>query len=151
MKYAYVLELLVPKPCRLLHLATYIFIHGIGYKVYVLYNCRCLEQVADIIERYRQNDTPVAGIIVEPIQSEGGDHEASPEFFQSLQQLCKQVRTQSKQYSPTRVLFFQIITKNQPKLKYVREITFSNGQDIAKYWLTVHMDFVRLAGDISLL
>lgn len=26
---------------------------------------------------------------MEPIQSEGGDNEASPEFFQKLQQICK--------------------------------------------------------------
>lgn len=32
---------------------------------------------------------PVAGIIIEPIQSEGGDHEASPEFFQNLQKITK--------------------------------------------------------------
>lgn len=34
---------------------------------------------------------PVAGIIVEPIQSEGGDNEASPEFFQNLQKIAKKV------------------------------------------------------------
>lgn len=51
---------------------------------------KCLEQVADIIEQYKNKDKPVAGIIVEPIQSEGGDHEASPEFFQNLQKLCKE-------------------------------------------------------------
>lgn len=32
---------------------------------------------------------PVAGIVVEPIQSEGGDNEASPEFFQKLQRIAK--------------------------------------------------------------
>lgn len=31
----------------------------------------------------------MAGIVVEPIQSEGGDNEASPEFFQSLQAIAK--------------------------------------------------------------
>lgn len=52
---------------------------------------RCLEQVADVIEMYNKNENPVAGVIVEPIQSEGGDHEASPEFFQKLQKICKSV------------------------------------------------------------
>ncbi|KAI8435015.1 hypothetical protein MSG28_003449 [Choristoneura fumiferana] len=51
---------------------------------------RCLEKVADIIQRRRDGGRPVAGVLVEPIQSEGGDHEASPEFFQCLQQICKQ-------------------------------------------------------------
>jgi len=31
----------------------------------------------------------VAGITVEPIQSEGGDNEASPEFFRGLQAVAK--------------------------------------------------------------
>ncbi|XP_072943759.1 probable 4-aminobutyrate aminotransferase, mitochondrial [Epargyreus clarus] len=50
---------------------------------------KCLEQVADAIEAYKKKGNPVAGVIVEPIQSEGGDHEASPEFFQGLQKICK--------------------------------------------------------------
>ncbi|XP_047509831.1 4-aminobutyrate aminotransferase, mitochondrial [Pieris napi] len=52
-------------------------------------DAKCLEQVADVIEKYNKNGNPVAGIIVEPIQSEGGDHEASPEFFQKLQKICQ--------------------------------------------------------------
>lgn len=32
---------------------------------------------------------PVAGIIVEPIQSEGGDNHASPAFFQGLRAITK--------------------------------------------------------------
>lgn len=32
---------------------------------------------------------PVVGVIVEPIQSEGGDNHASPAFFQRLQALTK--------------------------------------------------------------
>ncbi|KAM3963432.1 4-aminobutyrate aminotransferase [Aphomia sociella] len=51
---------------------------------------RCLEQVADIIEQYKKKPNPVAGIIVEPIQSEGGDYEGSPAFFQNLQKICKE-------------------------------------------------------------
>lgn len=52
---------------------------------------RCLEQVADIIKSYKKKPNPVAGLIVEPIQSEGGDYEASPQFFQKLQSICKEV------------------------------------------------------------
>ncbi|XP_028041663.1 4-aminobutyrate aminotransferase, mitochondrial [Bombyx mandarina] len=51
---------------------------------------RCLEQVADLIEKYKKKGNPVAGIVVEPIQSEGGDNEASPEFFRDLQKLSKE-------------------------------------------------------------
>ncbi|KAM7345249.1 4-aminobutyrate aminotransferase [Cochliomyia hominivorax] len=49
----------------------------------------CLAEVEDRVEQYRKKDIPVAGVIVEPIQSEGGDNEASPEFFQGLQRICK--------------------------------------------------------------
>ncbi|XP_066943437.1 4-aminobutyrate aminotransferase, mitochondrial [Macrobrachium rosenbergii] len=50
---------------------------------------RCLEQVEDLIHQYKKKGTPVAGIIIEPIQAEGGDNHASPEFFQNLQQVAK--------------------------------------------------------------
>ncbi|CAO3651757.1 unnamed protein product [Cunninghamella echinulata] len=35
------------------------------------------------------NKQPIAAIIVEPIQSEGGDNHASPAYFRQLQALCK--------------------------------------------------------------
>ncbi|KAB8236204.1 4-aminobutyrate aminotransferase [Aspergillus alliaceus] len=46
----------------------------------------CLQEIKHIIESWH---CPVAGIIVEPIQSEGGDNHASPEFFQYLQAITK--------------------------------------------------------------
>lgn len=52
-------------------------------------DARCLAEVEGLIEAYKQKGIPVAGIIVEPIQSEGGDNEASPEFFQNLQKIAK--------------------------------------------------------------
>ncbi|XP_046404208.1 4-aminobutyrate aminotransferase, mitochondrial isoform X1 [Ischnura elegans] len=50
---------------------------------------RCLEQVESLMEDWKNKKMPVAGIVVEPIQSEGGDHHASPEFFQRLQAIAK--------------------------------------------------------------
>ena len=50
---------------------------------------KCLAEVEDLICTYKKKGIPVAGIIVEPIQSEGGDNEASPEFFQELQRIAK--------------------------------------------------------------
>jgi 4-aminobutyrate aminotransferase/(S)-3-amino-2-methylpropionate transaminase len=47
---------------------------------------RCLQEVENIISSWH---CPVGGIIVEPIQSEGGDNHASPEFFQKLQAITK--------------------------------------------------------------
>jgi len=50
---------------------------------------KCLAEVEELIFKYKNKGIPVAGIIVEPIQSEGGDNEASPEFFQQLQRIAK--------------------------------------------------------------
>jgi len=49
----------------------------------------CLAEVEELIEKYNKNGKPVAGIITEPIQAEGGDNHASPEFFQKLQKIAK--------------------------------------------------------------
>ena len=43
------------------------------------------------IDEYHNKGTPVAGLIVEPIQAEGGDNYASPNFFRQLQALLKEV------------------------------------------------------------
>ncbi|KAI8099174.1 4-aminobutyrate aminotransferase [Halteromyces radiatus] len=45
-----------------------------------------LQAVEEIIQKNKQ---PVAALIVEPIQSEGGDNHASPAFFRQLQAICK--------------------------------------------------------------
>ncbi len=48
-----------------------------------------LKSVADLIDVYNnEKKCPVAAMIVEPIQSEGGDNMATPFFFQSLQKLA---------------------------------------------------------------
>lgn len=49
----------------------------------------CLAEVEDLIVAYGKKGIPVAGITVEPIQSEGGDNEGSPAFFQGLQRVAK--------------------------------------------------------------
>lgn len=41
------------------------------------------------MQTYKKKGIPVAGITVEPIQSEGGDNEASPSFFRGLQAVAK--------------------------------------------------------------
>lgn len=50
---------------------------------------RCLAKVEEILERQTKNNNPCVGIIVEPIQAEGGDHHGSANFFQGLQDICK--------------------------------------------------------------
>lgn len=47
---------------------------------------RCLREVEILITSWQ---CPVAGLIVEPVQSEGGDNHASPAFFQSLRDITK--------------------------------------------------------------
>lgn len=51
---------------------------------------KCLARVEELFCEYKLKGKPVAGVIVEPIQSEGGDNEASKEFFHSLQKIIKQ-------------------------------------------------------------
>ncbi|MCJ1337493.1 4-aminobutyrate transaminase [Bachmanniomyces sp. S44760] len=46
---------------------------------------RCLVETEELIKAYHN---PVCAIVVEPIQSEGGDNHASPAFFRSLREIC---------------------------------------------------------------
>lgn len=67
---------------------------GYNYKyhsIFLLSANDILVQVNYILGEQKKIGKPVAGIIVEPIQSEGGDNHASKEFFQKLQRLAKQV------------------------------------------------------------
>lgn len=50
---------------------------------------RCLRAVVEIFEERESQGRPVAGVIVEPVLSEGGDLHASPWFFNGLQQVCR--------------------------------------------------------------
>lgn len=52
---------------------------------------RCLDKVEEIIEAQDKKGCPVVGIIIEPIQSEGGDHHGSNFWFQNLQKLCERL------------------------------------------------------------
>lgn len=47
---------------------------------------RCLEEAERIIAGYHN---PVAAVVIEPIQSEGGDNHASPEFFRGIREITK--------------------------------------------------------------
>lgn len=47
----------------------------------------CLQGVEETILEWKKNGRSVAALIVEPIQSEGGDYHASPAFFRSLRAL----------------------------------------------------------------
>lgn len=49
---------------------------------------KCLAAVEDLIEKYKRKGVPVAGLIIEPIQAEGGDNYASDQFFRKLRDIC---------------------------------------------------------------
>lgn len=51
---------------------------------------RCLAYVCELFQIWEKK-SPIAAVIIEPIQSEGGDNHASPEFFQELQKICTSV------------------------------------------------------------
>ncbi|KAI9563024.1 hypothetical protein GHT06_010481 [Daphnia sinensis] len=50
---------------------------------------KCLAEVEEQFEKYNKAGKFVAGVVIEPIQAEGGDNHASPEFFQELQRITK--------------------------------------------------------------
>lgn len=49
-------------------------------------------QVEDLVLKWQQRGKPVAGIVIEPIQAEGGDNHASPDFFRSLRNIARKVQ-----------------------------------------------------------
>ena len=49
---------------------------------------QCLADVESTIKNWH---SPVVAVVVEPIQSEGGDNHASPEFFRGLRELTKRL------------------------------------------------------------
>jgi len=49
---------------------------------------RCLAMTEDIISKSYTGPSPITGVIVEPIQAEGGDHHGSNQWFQGLQEIC---------------------------------------------------------------
>jgi len=53
---------------------------------------RCLNEVRSLLKDSRGGvlSSTIAGMIIEPIQAEGGDNHASPEFFRSLRALAKE-------------------------------------------------------------
>jgi len=52
-------------------------------------DARCLARVEELIEQATKDGQPVAGVISEPIQAEGGDNHASDAFFQGVAAICK--------------------------------------------------------------
>uniref|UniRef100_A0A914UJB0 (S)-3-amino-2-methylpropionate transaminase n=1 Tax=Plectus sambesii TaxID=2011161 RepID=A0A914UJB0_9BILA len=49
-----------------------------------------LQSVREKIDEWAAKSHPVAALIVEPVQAEGGDHHASGDYFRKLQALCKE-------------------------------------------------------------
>ncbi|XP_076447734.1 4-aminobutyrate aminotransferase, mitochondrial-like isoform X2 [Babylonia areolata] len=51
---------------------------------------RCLDMVRDLMAQWEKKQSPVAAIVSEPVQCEGGDNYASPAFFQGLQDIARE-------------------------------------------------------------
>jgi 4-aminobutyrate aminotransferase/(S)-3-amino-2-methylpropionate transaminase len=62
------------------------------YKYPLEENKRENQNEEELFHEYQSKQNPIIGVVVEPIQSEGGDFHGSPKFFQCLQKLTKQVR-----------------------------------------------------------
>ena len=45
----------------------------------------------DLIVKWGKKGKPVAGVVIEPIQAEGGDNYASADFFRKLRAIAKKV------------------------------------------------------------
>ena len=50
---------------------------------------KCLDEVRALFKLWKTKK-PVAVLVIEPIQAEGGDNHASPAFFRALQAICKE-------------------------------------------------------------
>lgn len=50
----------------------------------------CLARVEELIDIYQKKGVPVAGLIVEPIQGEGGDNHGSANFFSGIRKITKE-------------------------------------------------------------
>ena len=49
-----------------------------------------MAMVEDLIEQWKDT-RPVAGMVIEPIQAEGGDNHASDDFFRKLRNIATKV------------------------------------------------------------
>jgi 4-aminobutyrate aminotransferase-like enzyme len=47
---------------------------------------RCLAHVEEVLEQSAQSDVPCVGVVIEPVQAEGGDNHGSQEWFRGLQE-----------------------------------------------------------------
>ncbi len=67
-------------------------------------------QVEDLIVKWRQKGRPVAGIVIEPIQAEGGDNHASPDFFRNLRNIARKVTIITMATDPLKDLYLLFST-----------------------------------------
>ena len=83
---------------------------------------RCLATVEEQIEKQAKEGIPVAGVIIEPIQAEGGDNHGSKAFFQVCKYNILKVSKSRKQF-----LLFSISPKkpNEKREKnYPKAVTY---------------------------
>ena len=76
----------VPFPDKMYPLQDHVVSNALDERV-------CLETIEAQLTKCRIEGTPVAGIVVEPIQSEGGDNHATIDFFCRLRKICDEHET----------------------------------------------------------
>ena len=59
----------------------------------MIVDCAAVRQVRELMAGWDRKGRPVAGIVSEPVQCEGGDNMASAAFFQGLQDIATEVST----------------------------------------------------------
>ena len=78
----------------------------------------------------------MVGVVIEPIQSEGGDFHGSPSFFQRLQKLTKKVRSNPQERLTLTVMFR--VAQNEAAL-VVDEVQTGLGAT-GKFWAHEHFN-----------
>ncbi|VDP06502.1 unnamed protein product, partial [Soboliphyme baturini] len=78
---------------------------------------RCLSQVESLIDEWKDKKMDVAGLIVEPIQAEGGDNRASDDFYRELQHICKKPSRIFDTWfgDPSKLLMLEAVVKTLSK------------------------------------
>jgi hypothetical protein len=88
----------------------YSFLPFLIYASFYLYLAlNIARQVEELMHEYQRKGVPVAGVVVEPIQSEGGDYHGSNEFFVRLQATAKKVSVSIRFFSKNIVTLVHVV------------------------------------------
>lgn len=102
---------------------------------------RCLAEVEELFDRYNKRGKTVAGVVIEPIQSEGGDHHASPAFFQELQRIAKKVYYHCLELrvtlAPWKIIVYLVLPPQNGAALLIDEVQ-TGGGTTGEFWCHDH-------------